>query len=414
MLNSSRFLNSSVVFAVVCGSCTVAVAQPAADADYTVQHNFRFQPSGDVVEVWVAEFRHAWIRTPGVFGSAWGVQAAGQDPLFDPFGTESFGGIGIMVPTAVNSGLGMPVACVYNNIMVPPAGHNSLQCLTIPLGPSFATACTDMFVASYSPLPPFDIQGVIRSSGNVHAVVARAYAFSSSAVSVRGGIDMGNGRIQWSPTVVDVVGDGRGAVGYTDPIHFVASNLDTGDVIDATLLDYSLDSTGDGMVSWDLGVFETDRQDLEFVMEIPGAYVLPGESGEMHLKIEHGQVTVSDDTGVFDGMLPAVGSAVPLVFPLPNDIVLNYDLGLDPIFNWEVLTDLSGGGGALADSWCAADLNGDGELDFFDVSLFLSLFGKGDLAADFTGDEELDFFDVSAFLAAFSDGCAGGDGDPGL
>jgi len=397
-------------------SCAASgtAAQPAADAQYTVQHSFNFQPSGDVVQVWAADFRHAWIRTNGVFGNAWGVQALTQDPQFDPFGTESFGVVGVPVPTAVNSGLGMPVACMYNNIMVPPTGHNSSQCLTIPLGPSFATACTEMFVASYSPLPPFDIQGYIKSNGNVHAVTARAYAFSSSAVSVRGGIDMGNGQILWSPVIVDVVGDGRGAVGYTDPIDFVATNLDTGDVIEATLLTYSLDSIGDGMVSWDLGVFETDRQDLEFVMTIPGAYVLPGESGEMHLKIEHGMVTVSDDTGVFDGMLPAVGSAVPLVFPLPNDIVLNYDLGLDPAFPWEVLTDLSGGGGTLADSLCEADLNGDGELDFFDVSLFLTLFGKGDLAADFTGDGELDFFDVSAFLAAFSEGCPGGDGDPGL
>lgn len=56
-------------------------------------------------------------------------------------------------------------------------------------------------------------------------------------------------------------------------------------------------------------------------------------------------------------------------------------------------------------SSCLADLNGDGELDFFDVSAFLSLFGDGDLAADFNGDGELDFFDVSAFLAAFDAGC---------
>ena len=51
-----------------------------------------------------------------------------------------------------------------------------------------------------------------------------------------------------------------------------------------------------------------------------------------------------------------------------------------------------------------ADLNGDGELDFFDVSLFLSAFINQDPIADFTGDGQFDFFDVSAFLAAFSMG----------
>lgn len=51
-----------------------------------------------------------------------------------------------------------------------------------------------------------------------------------------------------------------------------------------------------------------------------------------------------------------------------------------------------------------ADLNGDGTLDFFDVSAFLNAFNAQDPVADFTGDGVFDFFDVSAFLAAFSQG----------
>jgi hypothetical protein len=60
--------------------------------------------------------------------------------------------------------------------------------------------------------------------------------------------------------------------------------------------------------------------------------------------------------------------------------------------------DLSGG-------FCPADLFADGELDFFDVSAFLSALLAEDPIADFTQDGEYDFFDVSAFLAAFMDGC---------
>ncbi|MAO20861.1 MAG: hypothetical protein CMJ35_03825 [Phycisphaerae bacterium] len=51
-----------------------------------------------------------------------------------------------------------------------------------------------------------------------------------------------------------------------------------------------------------------------------------------------------------------------------------------------------------------ADLNGDGELNFFDVSLFLAAFSNQDPVADFNGDGSYNFFDVSAFLAAFSQG----------
>ncbi len=54
---------------------------------------------------------------------------------------------------------------------------------------------------------------------------------------------------------------------------------------------------------------------------------------------------------------------------------------------------------------CIADMTGDGELNFFDVSAFLSAFAAGDLVADFNTDGELNFFDVSAFLSAFGAGC---------
>lgn len=54
---------------------------------------------------------------------------------------------------------------------------------------------------------------------------------------------------------------------------------------------------------------------------------------------------------------------------------------------------------------CPADLTGDGTLDFFDVSAFLSAYNAQDPAADFNGDGMFNFFDVSAFLNAFNAGC---------
>ncbi len=54
---------------------------------------------------------------------------------------------------------------------------------------------------------------------------------------------------------------------------------------------------------------------------------------------------------------------------------------------------------------CQADINGDGNLNFLDVSEFLSLFGDGDLSVDFVADGLLNFFDVSEFLALYGAGC---------
>lgn len=51
---------------------------------------------------------------------------------------------------------------------------------------------------------------------------------------------------------------------------------------------------------------------------------------------------------------------------------------------------------------CPADLNGDGAVNFFDVSLFLQQFAQG---GDYNGDGMTNFFDVSKFLQDFNAGC---------
>ena len=54
---------------------------------------------------------------------------------------------------------------------------------------------------------------------------------------------------------------------------------------------------------------------------------------------------------------------------------------------------------------CRPDINGDGNLNFFDISLFVALFQTQDPAADFNGDGLFNFFDFSGFIAAFNAGC---------
>lgn len=54
---------------------------------------------------------------------------------------------------------------------------------------------------------------------------------------------------------------------------------------------------------------------------------------------------------------------------------------------------------------CPADINGDGTLNFFDVSAFLTAFQSQNPIADINGDGLFNFFDVSAFLTAFNAGC---------
>ena len=75
--------------------------------------------------------------------------------------------------------------------------------------------------------------------------------------------------------------------------------------------------------------------------------------------------------------------------------------GIDPDFTESDLSTYP------APSDCPADMTGDDELDFFDVSDFLDAFGAKDPVADFDDNGEFDFFDVSAFLDSFAAGCPG-------
>ncbi len=61
--------------------------------------------------------------------------------------------------------------------------------------------------------------------------------------------------------------------------------------------------------------------------------------------------------------------------------------------------------GFTAPAECVADMNNDGELNFFDVSAFLEAFSRLDPIADMNGDRDYNFFDVSDFLSAFGAGC---------
>jgi uncharacterized protein (AIM24 family) len=54
---------------------------------------------------------------------------------------------------------------------------------------------------------------------------------------------------------------------------------------------------------------------------------------------------------------------------------------------------------------CLTDYNLDGQLNFFDVSIFLNAFNSNDPLADVNNDGIFNFFDVSAFMNTFTDGC---------
>jgi subtilisin family serine protease len=54
---------------------------------------------------------------------------------------------------------------------------------------------------------------------------------------------------------------------------------------------------------------------------------------------------------------------------------------------------------------CPQDIDGNGLLNFFDISGFLSLFNSQDPSADWDNNGQYNFFDISSYLASFNAGC---------
>ena len=50
-----------------------------------------------------------------------------------------------------------------------------------------------------------------------------------------------------------------------------------------------------------------------------------------------------------------------------------------------------------------ADLNGDGVVDFIDVSIFINCYNTGAACADINGDGVVNFFDISLFISLAGD-----------
>ena len=54
---------------------------------------------------------------------------------------------------------------------------------------------------------------------------------------------------------------------------------------------------------------------------------------------------------------------------------------------------------------CPADFEGDGSVDFFDISKFLKAYMANDQIADMTMDNQVDVSDIFSFIDAMNTGC---------
>jgi hypothetical protein len=392
-----------------------ASAQTGQVSTYNITHTFNlFAPAADTARVFVYDFRHVWLATNGQQDEDH--TPAAQDPLFDPYGVETFGAGGV----PFNSGLGGgPVPVLYNIGQIAPSGApGTPACLFLGLQASQAMACNAVRVDPWVNQSPIDLTGSISSFGYADAAVqgrgaALAYAFSTAAIRVDSGVTLANGTIQWQiGAVVDSVGGGAGEIEIKDPVILTATNTATGDSQSHTLVEVDMSHGGAGHVDITGPAMTVDIPEFRLEIAVGSPVIDPAQAGEFRLEVLGGVVQTASASGIFAGSAPPLGTAIPFSVAMPP-ITLDYDLGLDPTQPWEVSAEMGGGGGSrsrIDSAACPADLAEPfGVLDLADINAFIAGFVDQSPAADLNEDGVFDLGDIGLFIESFLGGCLDAD-----
>jgi len=209
------------------------------------------------------------------------------------------------------------------------------------LGPNTITGFNHVFGSALANRPP-------------NKTTWRSTATATSTFGFNVGVKDAKGRITWQPTwhVDTVTGS---ASHWRDPLDFSILNLDTGELLTSQLFSMDLDFSTPGDLpaqsTWDndfLDMSGTGAADgvLDLVMDSP--YLTSG-TGTLHLRFANGIVVESDDTGVFDGILPGVGSTDYGHLAIPTTFTMDFDFGGTSASGFDMGVSM-GNGGSTADA----------------------------------------------------------------
>ena len=182
------------------------------------------------------------------------------------------------------------------------------------------------------------VSGFARSNGWASArppTPSSALSQASVGIMVFARQQLPNGQIIWNPILNDWTQGMGTAVNTTpnrrvDPIVFRVKDLVTGDVVNGTLLDIKYVIDGDGSLSWEKGILSMDASQAAsatFHINMTSPYIPLPQQGYLDLVITNNIITQSDDDGIFDGLLPPVGTPGAFDMALSNNLVMDYNFG---------------------------------------------------------------------------------------
>ena len=344
-MNKMTEMGSSLLRRVSTLALTAVLAQSASAGKYDVEHTFRLRPGGNVVpRVTATYYAHSYIQEKKPACEDFAVEPA-QGAAFNPYGRDILRNRRGRVR---NRGVDGRYRDVTNGSIAVGAGGLKERIQAFTSGClSWADANASIQVDALS--AGGQVTGTIRAWGEATAALrpprrSKAYAFSMTMVEAQGGRAMRNGNIRWGRRVSDLVGGRTNSRRQVDPVDYTVTDLVTGEVHTGTLYTVTIDilKAGGGGFVWDKDEVEVTAADLDFKIEFPTA--LTSLQGKLDLRVRNGEVTHSESTGTYAGVLPPVGARIPLTFPLADTEEFDYNLGDFDGHDLNVNLEFSGAG----------------------------------------------------------------------
>jgi len=360
VVSSGMFLMLLVILMVSSFGQTVQAQDWTRDS-YVVEHVFTLTPGGTVVpNVNVHYFAHVWGEQNSPQCHDYAVVPAQSSGSFAgypvPFGDRNIGSEEYLPPNTVqHTGVGgVLLNADIATAAISAAGGTSTVSATLP-----ATCLKVRAEATcFYNVNPFGagtpITGTIRSEGYAERDIQDdtldvVCSFAFTDITAQGGRELLDGTIEWLSLVRDtapVVGDTRI---ISDPIEFRVEDQVTAQVVTGTLLSIEwrpLKDFSTGGLTWEGGTASVSTADGEFTVDITSPYTT--QRGYLELLVSGGEVVISVDNGMFDGVLPPIGTTVPFSFSLSNTTTIDYDLGDFDGHSVDVSLDFGGAGGTRA------------------------------------------------------------------
>lgn len=380
--NRSTLLMVSLLLLV----STRANGQPAP-AD--VKHEFLWEPkgaqAGNIVPlVSIIHFEHAWGIEKSPNDARSQTNPPGQPGFFKAFGKDNISSVDGKVRQAGGGKVSM------GSVPVPIAGT--------PVGGSLFPAEVTLLSGTHAlgttlaKVDPYGLGTSVTGTLEFHTEVQLGaanfndgYAFSGGEISVTARHRDKKGRVRlgrtWHLGRGANAAWGRGKTRAVDPITWRVAEIGTGNIFEGSMA--HIESTVEnGTIDAVSGGYKVDAINGKLMMFIRSPHIAP--EGSLLLVMEGGVVSRSIDSGVFDGVLPPVGTGSPFFLPMP---------ALD--FNY----DLNGISNALIEADVTIEMGGDTEVEEtnggIDASIQVQGFKRpldslvGDFAKPFTVEVHL-------------------------